>query len=521
MVDSCKKAVDVDFENLITTYNNEISTLEKNKKDYQNDRDKIEALRPQTENGQYSNEFGTNTYETSSSRKAKKDFENRYGQTLTYLNDSIASTDSVLYLRRSDLRNINTAKQDTLEKRLAILNTRYSVENADGLLRQLDALHSIAMSENEENGYRPWDRSTKLIILIICSVLASLLLLAFNKRRCMFYIYAAAGLVVVGLFANALLNALPSYIFSAVGMIMMLFILIDVSPVFYKMMLADGQYEQWHHKEKSVTQDLIRLNFAQSIAQVNNSEVGKLAPMIFSKPWEKIKEILSAARNKQQEELGYGESYYTQEIEEDNKRLFKEVMDMKTAIIRAAYAAWYRDMRDSILGIHKEPTDGDPDIPPSGDGGAPDGDHAETTRGGTSPDYERDPEDNHSGTPEDHFSEYERKVGTTFEEELDSDEDAEEVDTESEETFDSEDSSEDSSSDVDDDNEDSHSDEEDYTEGDESDTDESSEEDDEASEDDSSTEASADETTLNSDNPDSEWEHVVDDESEEDNDHKK
>jgi hypothetical protein len=153
---------------------------------------------------------------------------------------------------------------------------------------------------------------------------------------------------------------LPYYLFSAVGLIMMLFIIIDVSPVFYKMMLADGQYEQYLHKEKSVTQDLIRLDFAGAIAKVNSSEVAKLAPMIFSKPWEKVTAVLEAmtkidedaneGEGTKKPELSYGTNVLEEAIDKKNKEIFDNVLQMKQSLIMAAYQAWYRDMRDCLIG---------------------------------------------------------------------------------------------------------------------------------------------------------------------------
>jgi hypothetical protein len=170
----------------------------------------------------------------------------------------------------------------------------------------------------------------------------------------------AAIAFVCAVNCDTLFNALPYYLFSAVGLIMMLFIIIDVSPVFYKMMLADGQYEQYLHKEKSVTQDLIRLDFAGAIAKVNSSEVAKLAPMIFSKPWKKVKAVLKAMTKMHEDvnrgegtkkpELSYGTNVLEEAIDKKNKEIFDHVLQMKQSLIMAAYQAWYRDMRDCLIG---------------------------------------------------------------------------------------------------------------------------------------------------------------------------
>lgn len=258
-----------------------------------------------------------------------------------------------------------------------------------------------------------------------------------RKGRLVTYPWFAVTAFVCAICCNTFFNALPYYIFSAVGMIMMLFILIDVSPVFYKMMLADGQYEQYLHKEKSITQDLVRLNFAKSIAKVNESEIGRLAPLIFSKPFEKIKEILQGSKKKESLEWTVDENdndirIASQTIRESNEEVFATVLRMKKAIIEASYQAWYRDMRDAIMGMHKPgfgdggsgvdssntntPPNTPPDSPSSPDDGngidMPHGhynsedepfsrDNYYGNRSGTSPDYDASSDDPNPGTPED------------------------------------------------------------------------------------------------------------------------
>lgn len=344
------------------------------------------------------------------------------------------------------------------EKQKKINSINY---NKAGLYDRLAALHAIAYKEDVDDGYKPFSWGTPLIRFIVFALGVFLLLVivsipftanvspvmktvydnedkpkkvlnfwpSFWRGVAVLWPWFAVVALICGYCNNAFFNALPYYIFSAVGMIMMLFILIDVSPVFYKMMLADGQYEQLMHKEKEVTQDLIRLNFAQSIAEVNNSKVGKLAPMIFSKPWEKIKSILSKTTDDEKPELAFGESEYTEEIDEENKQLFDEVLSMKHALILAAYQAWYRDMRDTMLGIHKgqapdpEGEDGTSDDSSQSEDADNASDSTEDFDGGTNPEYERDNTDPFSDTPEDHFEDYERTSGMEDEESSEEDED--------------------------------------------------------------------------------------------------
>lgn len=172
--------------------------------------------------------------------------------------------------------------------------------------------------------------------------------------------------VICGLCCDTLFHALPCYIFSAVGMIMMLFIIIDVSPVFYKMMLADGVYDKILHKEKLLTEDEMRLNAAETYAKVTDSEIGRLAPFVFGRTSEKILAILNQSLKSDRgrvDDLALKENIEHREVSEANTKVFEHVLKLKTDLIRAAYTAWYRDMRDAMLGLspQNDPNPGHPE----------------------------------------------------------------------------------------------------------------------------------------------------------------
>lgn len=218
-------------------------------------------------------------------------------------------------------------------------------------------------------------------------------------------------------------------------------------------MLADGQYEQYLHKEKSITQDLVRLNFAKSIAKVNESEIGRLAPLIFSKPFEKIKEILQGSKQKEslewtEDENGEHIRISNQTIRKSNEEVFNTVLAMKKAIIEASYQAWYRDMRDAIIGMHKPgnpnrgnaPINDEPNDPddPSARARRETGHHTSDDepfdeenyygrRTGTSPDYEASSDDKHLETPEDILNEHDAGTQASNPETEDMDDDKDET----------------------------------------------------------------------------------------------
>lgn len=376
------------------------------------------------------------------------------------------------FIVQTALRNDSISRRSLQTKRDSLIAGFNSSDalNQAGLYERLSVLHAIAFHENrqdDESAYAPWSDSPTRFWLFFIAIFLLMVIVSlpftknvtkssdesdnslennvcnppekhqesfwtlFWKGAAVLWPWFAIVALVCAYCNNALFNALPYYIFSAVGMIMMLFILIDVSPVFYKMMLADGQYEQYLLKEKSITQDLVRLNFAKSIAKVNESELGRLAPLIFSKPFKKIKHILTEADNIQKEELGWtvkdknGNVIETahETISTENRELFATVLGMKKAIIEASYQAWYRDMRDAIIGMHKptDPNSGNSTFNPN-DGDDNDNDPASRARRetghhtsdeesfdkpnyyghrtGTSPDYEASTDDEYPETPE-------------------------------------------------------------------------------------------------------------------------
>lgn len=176
--------------------------------------------------------------------------------------------------------------------------------------------------------------------------------------------------------------------FSAIGLIMFLFILIDISPVLYKMMLADGNYDNYLHQEKLLAQDKIRLSLSNMLKKLNESELQRVAPFVmgdiyekmagdsyvyktedeFKKEMEQQKSVskfwriwpFSLLRWLFYKEKGYPSapviimepkipSDYQQAIQETNEAVFAEVLDMKKKIILAAYRRWYKTQHDCII----------------------------------------------------------------------------------------------------------------------------------------------------------------------------
>lgn len=161
--------------------------------------------------------------------------------------------------------------------------------------------------------------------------------------------------------------------FTPVGLIMLLFVLIDISPVLYKMMLADGVYDNYLHQEKLLKQDKIRLSLARMLRKIDKGELKALSPFIMGKFYRKLSKFSITEDGKfegiekdykQSIEWGENVDQLQKEVEVENKKIFETVLDYKRRIILASYAAWYRDMRDAMIGSSGGPSGDDANISP-------------------------------------------------------------------------------------------------------------------------------------------------------------
>jgi len=322
-----------------------------------------------------------------------------YDRRIDSLEDEILSltdkSDTVVIQRQITERK---DQRSDLNKKLedAVQSYRDSIENNVGLFAQLQALHALAYKDKDgKDDYQPWPKewyTSWWLWTIGIWLLLTLTSWPFygnvitnkadeknNKHQMHKYKYSFSkqwlkGFAVInpwilvialicGCCNETLFHALPSYMFSAVGMIMMLFILIDISPVFYKMMLADGVYDKLLHKEKLLTEDAIRLNAAKSFAKVNESAIGRLAPFVFGKTAGKLMDMLKEFKSKSSEidtnkdgrpEMGYGQSQERKDIETTNSEVFSYVLSLKKRLVKVSYLAWYRDMRDHVLATKED-----------------------------------------------------------------------------------------------------------------------------------------------------------------------
>ena len=259
-------------------------------------------------------------------------------------------------------------------------------QNKNGLGMKLRALHALAMED-----YIPWFYKDKPIIKDDRPIDTNTDSLAVQVSNSMEedYLYGAENHKFASLM-DSMLHAWWWYLFnSAQGLIMLLFILIDISPVLYKMMLADGNYDNYLHQEKLLAQDKIRLSLSNMLRKLDESELKRVAPFIMGDIYEKMagdsyvfkteeefRTELANLENKSKiwkfwpfriarwifwkEETRptapviimepKSNTYQQEQINQVNEAVFDEVLDMKRRIILASYRRWYKRQHDNILG---------------------------------------------------------------------------------------------------------------------------------------------------------------------------
>ena len=223
--------------------------------------------------------------------------------------------------------------------------------------------------------------TTKVSIALIVTILLFLMSVGHAISRCRhenvgFWTRDNASLWLVSLpisllagglmyfFVDTLYALLYFFFGTAVGLIMLLFILIDISPVLYKMMLADGVYDHYLQQEKLLKEDKIRLSLARMLHKIDQSDLQALSPFIIGKTYQKMyRYSISKSAQYGGELKDYKEKIewtspnneLQEAVKQQNKEVFDKVLEYKRRIILACYAAWYRDMRDALIGAPDDP----------------------------------------------------------------------------------------------------------------------------------------------------------------------
>lgn len=304
----------------------------------------------------------------SNDRKAKKD--SIIADPVAYQMSVNEYTNKISLFKDSLNRHSDKLTNEIVQQQVSIRDSVTDIysKGGYGLYEHLTAMHFIAM-----RNYKEWHLESSHKIFIGFGVFL-LILIIFSKRWWgkirmdsgakntiynwwnLTYIlpFACIIAVICAINSDALFHYIPSYCFSAVGVIMLLFILIDISPVLYRMMLADGKYEKIIHQDKLLEQDLIRLQVAKTLYKINESELSKLSPFVLGSTFEKVHDTIIAKKedNTKSKLFDFYEpnDEYKKEIKQVNNKLFKEVLNMKYRIVWGAYSAWYRNMYDVMLG---------------------------------------------------------------------------------------------------------------------------------------------------------------------------
>ena len=217
-------------------------------------------------------------------------------------------------------------------------------------------MHRIALNEGTDKAFKPIQDKEPIAVISIAGILLCFIIWWIKAKRITITNIIVSVLTGVCLFFgfNSLYEMLY-YLFTPIGLIMLLFILIDISPVLYKMMLADGIYDNYLQQEKLLRQDKIRLSLARMLRKIDKGELQALSPFIMGKIYQKmfkfsINNEIKGKDYKQQINWGLNTDELDNRIKKENEDVFNTVLKYKKRIIMASYAAWYRDMRDALIG---------------------------------------------------------------------------------------------------------------------------------------------------------------------------
>ena len=316
-------------------------------------------------------------YQTRKSKKEQENWDKENKPRLDTLNSQI----SRLTTKNVELSQSLSSDFSTLRSNEAGYKEDVDSAKLDrGLLVRLQTLHDLAMKD-----YEPWGGVVERKWLVPQDELPHKKDIEGKDKidedaliKGTHYIYENKD----GLIDYITLHRLWHYLlFSPIGLIMLLFILIDISPVLYKMMLADGKYDNYMHQDKLLAQDKIRLSLAKMLKHLNDSELKRVAPFVMGDIYEKMAGdsfIYKTEEEYQNEHLAQKPIHWAwriwplsmlrwifwkeeekpsapvivmedkrvskneETLREVNDKVFDEVLDMKRRLILASYRRWYK-----------------------------------------------------------------------------------------------------------------------------------------------------------------------------------
>ena len=227
-------------------------------------------------------------------------------------------------------------------------------------------MHRIALNEGKKDEFKPIDRESHFWEIFWVAVSGAFLtgliwwLFTVDKwtsKKIVSCIIFSLLVGVVIFFGCNTFYEIAYYLSTPIGLIMLLFILIDISPVLYKMMLADGVYDKYLQQEKQLKQSKIRISLARMIRLIDKSELKALSPFIMGDFYNEMKELNIDCSNDDSGDIKWGTNADALDsiLADENKKLFNTVLEYKKRIILASYSAWYRDMRDALIGTPDDP----------------------------------------------------------------------------------------------------------------------------------------------------------------------
>lgn len=272
----------------------------------------------------------------------------------------------------NELKNVKDSLAFYRNKYVRTKNNLVETFNIDsayskkGLYDQLDAMHRIALNEGKEDEFKPIDKSSNFLMLLFAAISGAILTALiwwfsvdkWTKKKIVSCIIISLLIGIVVYFGCNIFYEIAYYLSTPIGLIMLLFILIDISPVLYKMMLADGVYDKYLQQEKQLKQSKIRLSLARMVRKIDKSELKALSPFIMGDFYNEMKDLNIDCSNKESGDIKWGTNSDALDnvLEEENKKLFETVLEYKKRIILASYSAWYRDMRDALIGTPDDST---------------------------------------------------------------------------------------------------------------------------------------------------------------------
>lgn len=371
----------------------------------QETRSSIEKERPRNtdyyrEQGRYMKDgetLGGGTYfDSRAYNRAIQDYENKNNAKFSQLEKDDSAAASRIASARIALSELALAKSDSLRIATTKAGLEFDNDKDEGLLRRLSLLHELAVGDKDMS-FKWWFHDSDKCGYTLQE--------ASNIWAKIFNVLLSPLIFLLWILYYVLVYLLTS----PVGLIMLLFILIDISPVLYKMMLSDGKYDNYLHQDKLLAQDKIRLNLAHMLKKLDEGELKRVAPFVvgdvyskmagdtfvFKTEAEYLEELheYNAALDKREKIIwpfklfvpipqkptppiisfaGQGNAL-DDELNQANKAVFDEVLEIKKNIILAAYRKWGKEMRfhrnndsddgsirpefDDVRGGDDEPTD--------------------------------------------------------------------------------------------------------------------------------------------------------------------